>query len=114
MTSPQKLRVLAGYDGSPSAVTAIEAAARLLPSATATVAHLWEPPFTSPALRQRLAGRASDLEQLGALLEEEGRAEAERVAGNGVSLARAAGWTAERLLLRSYGGTGYQFARAAE
>jgi nucleotide-binding universal stress UspA family protein len=114
MTSPQKLRVLAGYDGSPSAVAAIEAAARLVPSAVATVAHLWEPPFTSPALRQRTAGRAADLEQLGALLEEEGRAEAERLARNGVALARAAGWEAEPLVLRSYGGNGYQFARAAE
>ena len=114
MTSPASLRVLVGYDGSPSSVTAIEAAARLAPAATATVAHLWEPPFTSPALRQRLAGRAADLEQLGALLEDEGRAEAERMAGNGVALARAAGWTAEPLVLRSYGGDGYQFARAAE
>ncbi|WP_029430484.1 universal stress protein [Blastococcus sp. URHD0036] len=114
MTSPQKLRVLVGYDGSPSAVTAIEAAARLVPAAEATVVHLWEPPFTSPQLRQRLAGRAADLEQLGELLEQEGRAEAERLAANGVALAGAAGWTAEPLVERSYGGTGYQFARAAE
>ncbi len=114
MTPSQNLRVLVGYDGSPSAVTAIEAAARLVPSAEATVVHLWEPAFTSPQLRQRLAGRASGLEQLGVLLEEESRAEAARVAGNGVALAGAAGWTAEPLLVRSYGGTGYQFARAAE
>ena len=114
MTSPHSLRVLVGYDGSPSAVTAIEAAARLVPAAQATVVHLWEPAFTSPQLRQRLAGRAAGLEQLGTLLEEEGRAQAERVAGNGVALAGAAGWTAESLLVRSYGGTGYQFARAAE
>ncbi|MGY1745992.1 universal stress protein [Blastococcus sp. SYSU D00695] len=114
MTSAQKLRVLVGYDGSPSAVNAIEAAARLTPTAAATVLHLWEPPFTSPQLRQRLAGRAADLEQLGALLEQEGRAEAERLAGNGVALARAAGWDAEPLVLRSYGGDGYQFARAAQ
>ncbi|RBY88263.1 universal stress protein [Blastococcus sp. TF02A-26] len=114
MTSPQKLRVLVGYDGSPSAVTAIEAAARLVPSAEATVLHLWQPPFTSPQLRQRLAGRAADLEQLGELLEREGQAEAERLAGNGVALARAAGWTADASVLRAFGGDGYQFARAAE
>ncbi|MGY1742880.1 MULTISPECIES: universal stress protein [unclassified Blastococcus] len=114
MTTPGTLRVLVGYDGSPSAVAAIEAAARLVPSATATVVHLWEPPFTSPALRQRLAGRAAGLEQLGELLEQEGRAEAERLAGNGVALARAAGWDAEPLVLRAFGGDGYQFARTAE
>jgi nucleotide-binding universal stress UspA family protein len=114
MTTPGTPRVLVGYDGSPSAVTALEAAARLVPSAAATVVHLWEPPFTSHQLRQRLADRAADLEELGALLEEEGRAAAERLAGNGVALARASGWTAEPLVLRSYGGDGYQFARAAE
>lgn len=114
MTTPGTLRVLVGYDGSPSAVAAIEAAARLVPSATATVVHLWEPPFTSPALRQRLAGRATGLQQLGELLEQEGRAEAERLAGNGVALARAAGWDAEPMVLRAFGGDGYQFARTAE
>ena len=76
MSSPGTLRVLVGYDGSPSAVAAIEAAARLVPSATASVVHLWEPPFTSPELRQRLTGRAGSLEELGTLLETEGRAEA--------------------------------------
>ncbi|HEX2075451.1 MAG TPA: universal stress protein [Geodermatophilus sp.] len=110
----RSLRVLVGYDGSPSAVNSIEAAARLIPSATASVVHLWEPPFTSPELRQRLAGRANNLEELGQLLETEGRAEAERLAGNGVALARAAGWQAEPLVQRAYGGDGYQFARLAE
>jgi nucleotide-binding universal stress UspA family protein len=110
----RSLRVLVGYDGSPSAVNAIEAAAALVPAASASVLHLWEPPFTSPELRQRLAGRASGLQQLGDLLETEGRAEAERLAGNGVKLARAAGWEAESLVKRAFGGDGYQFARTAE
>ncbi|WP_409331834.1 universal stress protein [Trujillonella humicola] len=114
MTTPGMLRVLVGYDGSPSAVAAIEAAARLAPAASATIVHLWEPPFTTPALRQRLAGRARGLEELGRLLEEEGRAEAERLAGNGVALARAAGWEAEAQVLRAFGGDGYQFARTAQ
>ncbi|MGY1689754.1 universal stress protein [Geodermatophilus sp. SYSU D01105] len=107
-------RVLVGYDGSPSSVNAIEAAACLVPSASATVLHLWEPPFTSPELRQRLAGRAGHLQALGDLLEKEGRAEADRLARNGVSLARAAGWDAEPLVKRTFGGDGYQFARTAE
>jgi nucleotide-binding universal stress UspA family protein len=108
------LRVLVGYDGSPSSVNAIEAAATLVPSAQASVLHLWEPPFTSPELRQRLAGRASGLQALGELLESEGRAEADRLARNGVKLARAAGWAAEPLVKRTFGGDGYQFARTAE
>ncbi|MGY1642981.1 universal stress protein [Geodermatophilus sp. SYSU D00703] len=107
-------RVLVGYDGSPSSVNAIEAAACLIPSAAASVLHLWEPPFTTPELRQRLAGRAGNLQALGDLLEKEGRAEAERLARNGVSLARAAGWDAEPLVKRTFGGDGYQFARTAE
>lgn len=113
-TGVRTLRVLVGYDGSPSAVNAIEAAATLLPSAKASILHLWEPPFTSPELRQRLAGRAADLESLGELLETEGHAEARRLAGNGVKLARATGWQAEPLVKRTFGGDGYQFARTAE
>ncbi|RBY75477.1 universal stress protein [Geodermatophilus sp. TF02-6] len=113
-TAVRTLRVLVGYDGSPSAVNAIEAAALLVPSARASVLHLWEPPFTSPELRQRLAGRAAGLEALGELLETEGRAEAERLTGNGVKLARAAGWEAEPLVERTFGGDGYQFARTAQ
>jgi nucleotide-binding universal stress UspA family protein len=118
MSSPdaggRSLRLLVGYDGSPAAVNAIEAAATLVPSADASVLHLWEPPFTSPELRQRLAGRASGLQALGELLESEGHAEAERLAGNGVKLARAAGWQAGPLVKRTFGGDGYQFARTAE
>jgi nucleotide-binding universal stress UspA family protein len=118
MTAPdteiRSLRVLIGYDGSRSAVNAIEAAAALLPSATASVLNLWEPPFTSPELRHRVMERAANAEALGRLLESEGRAEAERLAGNGVKLARAAGWDAEPLVKRTFGGDGYQFARTAE
>jgi nucleotide-binding universal stress UspA family protein len=113
-TGVRRPRVLVGYDGSPSAVNAIEAAATLLPSATASILNLWEPPFTSPELRHRVMERASNAEALGRLLETEGRAEAERLAGNGVKLARAAGWDTEPLVKRTFGGDGYQFARTAE
>jgi nucleotide-binding universal stress UspA family protein len=95
-------------------VNAIEAAATLLPTATASILNLWEPPFTSPELRHRVMERAANAEALGRLLETEGRAEAERLAGNGVKLARAAGWEAEALVKRTFGGDGYQFARTAE
>ena len=107
-------RVLVGYDGSPSAVNAIEAAATLLPSATASILHLWEPPFTSPELRHRVFDRAANPEALGHLIETEGHAEAERMARTGMKLAQAAGWDAEPLVKRTFGGDGYQFARTAE
>lgn len=108
------LRVLAGYDGSPGAANAIELAAHLVPSAAAQVVYLWEPPFAAPQLRHRLVREADTLERLVELLETEGRAEAERLTGNGVALARAAGWQAEGLVQRSFGGDGYNFARLAE
>ncbi|WP_100500957.1 universal stress protein [Geodermatophilus chilensis] len=113
-TGVRSLRVLVGYDGSPSAVNAIEAAAALLPSATATILNLWEPPFTSPELRHRVMERAANAEALGRLVENEGRAEAERLARTGVKLVKAAGWDAEPLVKRTFGGDGYQFARTAE
>jgi nucleotide-binding universal stress UspA family protein len=107
------LRVIAGYDGSRSAANAIEIGAQMLPSASATVVHLWSPPFTSPDLPERLARQTSNLAQLVDLLEKEGHAEAERLAGNGVTLARAAGWDADPLVQRSYGGDAYQFVSLA-
>lgn len=113
-TGVRSPRVLVGYDGSPSAVNAIEAAATLLPSATASILHLWEPPFTSPELRHRVFDRAANPEALGRLIETEGHAEAERMARTGVKLAQAAGWEAEPLVKRTFGGDGYQFARTAE
>src|SRR3712207_3137315 len=86
-----------------------------MPSASALVLHLWQPPFTSPELRSRLVRQARTGEELADLLETEGRAEAERLVRNGVTLARAAGWQeADPLVQRSYGGDGYQFARLAE
>lgn len=112
-TGTGTVRVLFGYDDSRSAMDAAETAARLVPGASATVVHLWEPPFTSPELRQRLAGRAGTVDRLVDLIEQEGRAEAERVARHGVTLVREAGWDAELLVERSFN-EGYQLARLAE
>jgi nucleotide-binding universal stress UspA family protein len=106
--------VLAGYDGSPDAANALEIGARLLPGLAAHVVHLWAPPFTSGKLRRRLLRGAASLDELAALLEREGAAEAERVAADGVALAHAAGWQAELLAHRSYGGEGLELARLAE
>lgn len=107
------MRVLFGYDASRSAMDAVETAARLLPGASATVLFLWEPPFASAELRQRLASRAQSVDRLIDLLEDEGRAEAERHVAQGVVLARTAGWDAEPRLERSFN-EGYQMARIAE
>ena len=104
--------VLAGYDGSPDAANAVEIGARLLPGFAAHVVHLWAPPFTSGELRRRLLRGAASLEELAALLEREGAAEAERVAADGVALAQAAGWQAEPLAHRSYGGEGLGWPRS--
>jgi hypothetical protein len=43
--------LLVGFDGSPSAVDAIDIAARLLPRRSVRIAHIWAPPFGSPVLR---------------------------------------------------------------
>ena len=106
--------VLAGYDGSPDAANAVEIGARLLPGFAARLVHLWAPPFTSGKLRRRLLRDAASLDELAALLEREGAAEAERVGADGVALAQAAGWQAEPLAHRSYGGEGLELARLAE
>lgn len=106
--------VLAGYDGSPAAANAIETGARLLPDLAAQVVHLWSPPFGSAELRRRLVRGAANLDELTRALEREGAVEAERVAGDGVALARAAGWKAEAVVHRSYGDEGFELARLAE
>lgn len=113
-TNDTHLQVLLGYDASPGSMHPVEAAARLIPVADATVVHLWHTPANGGEVRQRLSARARTLEELIQLLEREGQAEAERVAGYGAALARAAGWQAEPLVARCYGGEGYQLARLAE
>lgn len=106
--------VLVGYDGSPPSAAAIEIAACLLPGAAAAIVYLWTPPFADPRLRARLGRRAKNLDELVALVEREGGAEAERLAAGGTALARAAGWDVEAVIRRCYGGEGYELARLAE
>lgn len=106
--------VLIAYDGTPPSVAAIELGAMLLPSARATVLHLWTPPFASEPLRRRLRERARTAEQLVELLEQEGSTEAQRLVGTGGILAEAAGWTSDLLVKRTFGGDGIRFAAVAE
>jgi nucleotide-binding universal stress UspA family protein len=113
MRDSNPVRVLVGYDGSPAASTAIDAGSHLLPAAHAIVAHLWRPPFADTGLRQRLWTGSRDIESFVEAVEREGHREAERLAAVGVKLALAAGWTAEHLTRRTYGGEGVQLAQIA-
>ncbi|GID32520.1 universal stress protein [Paractinoplanes brasiliensis] len=114
MVEPTGIRVIVGYDGSPASTTAIEAGARLFPGAQAWITHLWTPPFASEEMRRRLWRGTAHVNEFVAAVEREGRFEADRVAGVGTTLARAAGWEAEPLVERSFGGEGLQFTQLAE
>ncbi len=116
MTGPATAgpRVLVGFDGSPAAIAALGVAADLLPGADATVLHLWTPPFAGDVLRRRLVDRAGTVDELMELVEQEGAAEAGRVARLGCVVARAEGWTATARVARSYGGDGLRFAAVAQ
>lgn len=113
MTRPAT-RVLVGYDGSLPAGAAIEAAAALVPHAHAWIVNLWGPPYTSDTLHRRLWTGAGGLDDFVKALEREGAAEALRLAGAGTALAKAAGWTAQPLTERTWGGEGIQFGQVAE
>jgi nucleotide-binding universal stress UspA family protein len=114
MTTHDDQHLLVGYDGSPDAAGAIELGARLLPGRRVRIAHLWAPPFAATELRTRVWRQVQSVNEMVDMLEREALAEAERVAGEGVTLATAAGWTAEPLVKRSYGGEGLQLAALAE
>lgn len=107
------VRVVAGYDGSPAANAAIEAGALLFPAAHGRIVYLWAPPFASDKARRRLRARARDLDELIAMIEQEGECEAQRLVATGVTLATNAGWHAESLLKRTWGGEGWRIAQIA-
>jgi nucleotide-binding universal stress UspA family protein len=106
-------RLLVGFDGSPSAVAAIDVGALLVPRATAWIVYLWTPPFASPELRHRLWSQTRSLNELTDAIEREGGIEAARFCETGVTLARAVGWDAHPVVRRSFGGDGLQFAQLA-
>ena len=113
-TKSGPVRLILGYDGSPQASAAIDAGAALLPGAHAWITHLWTPPFASEPLRRRLWTGRRHVNDFVAAVEREGEREAQRLTANGVTLARAAGWQAEPLVRRTYGGEGVEFGRIAE
>jgi nucleotide-binding universal stress UspA family protein len=108
------IQVVMGCDGSSAASAAIEVGAQLLPGARVTIVQLWTPPFASEAMRRRLWTGTRDVNDFVAAIEREGEREAERVAAIGVTLARAAGWDAQALVRRCYGGEGLEFTQLAE
>jgi nucleotide-binding universal stress UspA family protein len=108
------MRVVMGFDGSPAAASAIEAAALLLPGAQGWITYLWGPPFTGDQVGRRLRERIGNLDELVDAVEREGKFEAQRITATGVILATAAGWEAEPLLEKTYGAEGTAIVRAAE
>jgi nucleotide-binding universal stress UspA family protein len=114
MSETSTPRILVGYDGSLSASAAIEIGAALIPEAQAWIGHLWTPPFASEPMRQRLWKDAAALNEFVEAIEREGAGEAHRLAAMGVTLAAAAGWDAQMVVERTYGGEGLQFTQLAE
>jgi nucleotide-binding universal stress UspA family protein len=108
------IRLLMGFDGLPAATAAVGVGAALFPGAHAWICHLWTPPFASDALRRRLWTGSRNVDHFVEAIEREGEREAERVVGIGVTLAGAAGWSAEPLIRRCYGGEGLELPRLAE
>jgi nucleotide-binding universal stress UspA family protein len=111
---PHALCAIVGYDGSPEASAVIDVGAALFPGAHAWMTHMWSPPFASETLRRRLWAGTGHVDDFVDAIEREGEREAARIAGVGVILARAAGWDAEPLVRRIYGGEGLEFAQLAE
>lgn len=111
--SKSTVRVLIGYDGSLASGASIGQCARLLPAAHALVAHLWTPPFASEQLRRRLWKGTAQVDTFIEAVEREGKHEADQIAAMGLALAHTAGWTAETLVMRCYGGEGLQLTELA-
>lgn len=107
-------RVVMGYDGSPEAGAAIDVGGQLFPSAHAWITYLWVPPFASEKIRRRLRTRARDLDDLVAMVEQEGAHQARRQVAAGMALSRAAGWDAEPVMKKTWGGEGWRIAQSAE
>lgn len=78
--------VLVGFDGSRNAAGAIAVGARLLPGLAARVVNVRAPPGAEPELHRRATRQDRTLDELSALMEQEGVAAAEQVAADGVAV----------------------------
>jgi nucleotide-binding universal stress UspA family protein len=88
------------FDGSEDSRRAIERAAALLGGGRALVVHVWEP-LSSVMLRNPLINSPGPLAEQAAELDEAGAEAAERLTAEGVEIARAAGFDADPLCIRS-------------
>lgn len=108
------MKVVVGYDGSLSANGAIRTASALFPGADAVIVYLSTPPFGSKGLRARLRHSARNVDELIDLVDRESEGESERLVDLGATVARAAGWTAEPLVKRTWAGEGLGLAQVVE
>jgi nucleotide-binding universal stress UspA family protein len=92
--------VLLCFDGSEDARRAIERAGAILGGGPALVVHVWEP-LSAVVLRNPLIHSPGPLAEQAADLDEAGAATAERLTEEGVRVARAAGFDAAPLCVRS-------------
>ncbi|AKS33522.1 universal stress protein [Mycolicibacterium goodii] len=108
------MKVVVGYDGSLSANGAIRTAGALFPGAEAVIVYLSTPPFGSKGLRARLRHSARNVDELIDLVDRESEGESARLVDIGVTLARAAGWTPQPLVKRTWAGEGLGLAQVGE
>lgn len=92
--------VLLCFDGSEDARRAIERAGAILGGGPALVVHVWEP-LSAVVLRNPLVHSPGPLAEQAADLDDAGAATAERLTEEGVRVARAAGFDAAPLCVRS-------------
>jgi nucleotide-binding universal stress UspA family protein len=114
MNTPSVTPVIVGYDATPAAFAALDAAARLLPNSRAWITYLWTPLLADDNLRRRLRTTEPDLDGFLQSLERESEWRAARIAETGAVLARAQGWQAEPLIHRVMGGEGLELAQLVE
>ena len=105
--------VLLAYDGSESAATAIAVAGRLLPNREAVVCHTWAG-LAQAVFRSEPSSLPGALRDAAEQLESEDAEAAERVAAEGVELARAAGFDASPLAEREQRRTWRAILEAAD
>jgi nucleotide-binding universal stress UspA family protein len=105
------MKIVVGYDGSLAANAAIRTGSALFPGADAVIVYLCTPPFGSKGLRARLRHSARNVDELIDLVDRESEGESARMVDLGVTLARAAGWTAEPLVKRTWAGEGLGLAQ---
>ena len=105
--------VLLCFDGSDDSRRAITAAGGLLGGGPALVVHVWEP-LSALMLRNPLIHSPGPLIEQAAELDAAGAEAAERLTGEGMQIARGAGFDAEPMCARSDGGVWPRIVELAE